>query len=232
MKIKIYADGANLNQMIELNKNPLIKGFKTNPTLMSKNNIKNYKLFATDVLNKIKNKPISFEVFTDNVHEMKDQALKIAKWGKNLNVKIPITNTKNESTAKIIGDLIKKKIIVNVTAIFTVKQVNEVLKFINKNDHIIFSIFAGRIADTGRDPEPVLRECKKILKKYKNSKLLWASTREIFNIFQAERSGCDIVTVPNEFIYKFKILNKNLNQFSLETVKMFYDDAIKSKFKI
>jgi transaldolase len=232
MKIKIYADGADYKQMSDLCKNSLIKGFTTNPTLMKKNNIKDYKKFALKVLNKIKHKPISFEVFTDNIMEMEKQAYEIDSWAKNLNIKIPITNTKGNSTAKLIGVLTRKKIFCNVTAIFTVKQIKQVLKFINKKDHIIFSVFAGRIADTGRDPEPIIRECKKILKNYKNAKLLWASTREVFNIIQAERSGCDIITVPNEFIGKIKIFNKSLNNFSLETVKMFYQDALKAGFEI
>ena len=232
MKIKIYADGADYDQMSGLYEDSLIKGFTTNPTLMKKNNITNYKKFALKVLNRIKSKPISFEVFTDNIEEMEKQAYEIASWAKNLNIKIPITNTKGSSTAKLIGTLTRKKILCNVTAVFTVKQVKKVLKFINKKDHIIFSVFAGRIADTGRDPEPIMKECKQILKNYKNAKLLWASTREVFNIIQAERSGCDIITVPNEFIGKIKIFNKSLNSFSLDTVKMFYQDALKAGFKI
>ena len=232
IKISIFADGANLKDIIKLNSNPLIKGFTTNPTLMKKNNIKNYKKFALKLLNKIKNKPISFEVFADDINEMRIQAYKIAKWGKNVNVKIPITNTKGIKTSNLISELTSNKIVCNVTAIFTVSQIKDVLKNIKKNDHIILSIFAGRIADSGIDPEAMLRQCKKLLKNYKNAKLLWASTREIFSIIQAERCGCDIITVPENFIKNLNIIGKNLNQFSLETVKMFYSDAKKAGYAI
>jgi transaldolase len=232
IKISIFADGANFKDIIKLNSNPLIKGFTTNPTLMKKNNIKNYKKFALKLLNKIKNKPISFEVFADDINEMRIQAYKIAKWGKNVNVKIPITNTKGIKTSNLISELTSNKIVCNVTAIFTVSQIKDVLKNIKKNDYIILSIFAGRIADSGIDPEAMLRQCKKLLKNYKNAKLLWASTREIFSIIQAERCGCDIITVPENFIKNLNIIGKNLNQFSLETVKMFYSDAKKAGYDI
>ena len=232
IKISIFADGANLKDIIKLNSNPLVKGFTTNPTLMKKNNIKNYKKFALKLLSKIKNKPISFEVFADDISEMRIQAYKIAKWGKNVNVKIPITNTKGIKTSNLISELTSNKIVCNVTAIFTVSQIKDVLKNIKKNDHIILSIFAGRIADSGIDPEAMLRQCKKLLKNYKNAKLLWASTREIFSIIQAERCGCDIITVPENFIKNLNIIGKNLNQFSLETVKMFYSDAKKAGYDI
>ena len=232
IKISIFADGANLKDIIKLNSNPLIKGFTTNPTLMKKNNIKNYKKFALKLLSKIKNKPISFEVFADDINEMRIQAYKIAKWGKNVNVKIPITNTKGIKTSNLISELTSNKILCNVTAIFTVSQIKDVLKNIKKNDHIILSIFAGRIADSGIDPEAMLKQCKKLLKNYKNAKLLWASTREIFSIIQAERCGCDIITVPENFIKNLNIIGKNLNQYSQETVKMFYSDAKKAGYDI
>lgn len=152
--------------------------------------------------------------------------------GKNINVKIPITNSKGIKTSNLINYLSKKGIVCNVTAIFTLAQIKDLMKNLNKNTHIILSVFAGRVADTGRDPEILMSKCSKFLKKYKNAKLLWASTREIFNIYQAARSGCDIITVPNNFLSKLNLINKNLNSFSRETVLMFYKDALKSKFQI
>ena len=231
-KISIYADGADLKQILKLNKLNYIKGFTTNPTLMRASGIKDYKKFAIQLLSKIKNKPISFEVFADELPEMERQAYEIAKWGKNLNIKIPITNSKGVSTKKLISKLSNDGIICNVTAIFTFNQLNELMKEINKESHIILSIFAGRIADSGVDPEIILKKCSKILKKFPNAKLLWASTREIFNIFQAKRSGCQIITVPHSILSKLNNINKNLNVFSIETVKMFYADAKKAGYKI
>lgn len=232
MKISIYADGADYKQMVLLNDNKFVRGFTTNPTLMRQNNIKNYKLFAKKILKKINNKPISFEVFTDNLDEMEIQALKIASLGKNVNVKIPITNSKGVCTSKIISSLTRKGVLINVTAVFTIDQVKRVIKNLRLTDKIILSIFAGRIADTGRDPEEIIKKCKKILKKYKNIKVLWASTRELFNIVQADRCGCNIITVPHSFLGKIDIFGKNLNEYSKETVKMFYNDAISSGYKI
>ena len=231
-KISIYADGADLKQILKLNKLNYIKGFTTNPTLMRASGIKDYKKFAIQLLSKIKNKPISFEVFADELPEMERQAYEIAKWGKNLNIKIPITNSKGVSTKKLISKLSNDGIICNVTAIFTFNQLNELMKEINKESHIILSIFAGRIADSGVDPEIILKKCSKILKKFPNAKLLWASTREIFNIFQAKRSGCQIITVPHSILSKLNNINKSLNVFSIETVKMFYADAKKAGYKI
>ncbi len=183
---------------IQLNKLSYIKGFTTNPTLMRSSGVKNYKKFAIELLSYIKNKPISFEVFADDIDEMESQAYEIATWGKNVNIKIPITNTKGISTKKLISKLSNDGVVCNVTAIFTEKQLYELMLEIKKNSFIILSVFAGRIADTGVDPEITLNKCSKILKKFPNSKLLWASTREVFNIFQAERCGCQIITVPNE----------------------------------
>ena len=230
--ISIYADGADLKQILQLNKLDYIEGFTTNPTLMKLSGIKNYKKFAINLLAHIKNKPISFEVFADDIYEMERQAYEIATWGKNINIKIPITNTKGVSTKKLISKLSKDGIICNVTAIFTKKQLYDLMTEIKKQSHIILSVFAGRIADTGVDPEPILKQCSKILKKFPNSKLLWASTREVFNIFQAARSGCQIITVPNDILLKLNNIKKNLNTFSIETVKMFYNDAQKAGYKI
>lgn len=231
-KISIYADGADLKQILKLNKLNYIEGFTTNPTLMRASGIKDYKKFAIQLLSEIKNKPISFEVFADELPEMERQAYEIAKWGKNLNIKIPITNSRGVSTKKLISKLSNDGIICNVTAIFTFNQLNELMKEINKESHIILSVFAGRIADSGVDPEIILKKCSKILKKFPNAKLLWASTREIFNIFQAKRSGCQIITVPHGILSKLNNINKSLNVFSIETVKMFYADAKKAGYKI
>ena len=230
--ISIYADGADLKQFLQLNKLSYIKGFTTNPTLMKSSGVKNYKKFAIELLSNIKNKPISFEVFADDIYEMERQAYEIATWGRNVNIKIPITNTKGISTKKLISKLSDDGIECNVTAIFTEKQLYELMLEIKKKSSIILSVFAGRIADTGVDPEIILNKCSKILKRFPNSKLLWASTREVFNIFQAERCGCQIITVPNDILIKLNNIKKNLNAFSIETVKMFYNDAQKAGYKI
>ena len=232
LNIKIFADGADEKEIIRLNEKEYIKGFTTNPSLMRKANIKNYELFAKDLLSKIKDKPISFEVFSDDLILMERQAEKIATWGKNVNVKIPITNTKSYSTCDMIERLSSKGIICNITAIFTVEQLNSVVKVLHKDTPAILSVFAGRIADTGQDPDKIILDCVNSSKKKPYSEVLWASTRELLNIFQAEKTGCKIVTVPNAILSKLGFIGKNLNDFSLETVKDFYIDAKKSKFKI
>jgi len=231
-KIKIFADGANIKEFFFLNKKKYIDGFTTNPTLMRSAGIKNYKIFAHSVLSRVKKKPISFEVFSDDFANMEKQAMEIGSWGQNVVVKIPITNTKGLSSSKLIGKLSRNRIVCNVTAIFTIKQIQSVLKFIDTDTEIIFSIFAGRLADIGRDPEAIMKKAKKIIKNYPNAKLLWASTREVFNIFQAERCGCDIITVPNEFLKKIRFLQKDPVKFSRETVQMFFLDAKKSNYSI
>ena len=229
---KIFADGADFNEMLKLSKTSFVKGLTTNPSLMRKNGISDYKLFAKKILKKIKKKPISLEVFSDNIEEMKEQALKINSWGKNIYVKIPVTNTKKKSTAKLIKYLTSKNIKVNVTAIMTLKQVKEVLKNLNPKIPSYISIFAGRIADTGRDPMPTMQAALKLMKKNKRSELIWASTREIDNIYQAHKIKCDVITVTSDLIKKFPLLDYNLEKYSLDTVKGFRDDAVKSKFKI
>ena len=232
LKIKIFADGANIKSILDLNGNEYISGFTTNPTLMKKAGIKDYSEFAKTLLLNITDKPISFEVFDDDIEEMRKQAIKISSWSNNVNVKIPITNTKGESTINLIKDLSEKNIKCNVTAIFTINQCLELLKNIDLNSHIILSVFAGRIADTGIDPIPIMEEIVAIAKDYKFVEILWASPRELLNIFHADYAGCDIITVPNDIINKFDLINKNLNKFSLETVEMFYKDAIESGFSI
>lgn len=232
LKIKIFADGAEPQGILELNKKDYIKGFTTNPSLMRKAGIKDYKSFALEILNTIKDKPISFEIFADDLDEMQNQAEQIASWGENIFVKIPITNTKKKNTGKIIKNLSAKGIKLNITAIFTNNQLREVLKSIDKRTPTILSVFAGRIADAGYDAQEVLRESVELSQEYSNCEILWASTREIYNIIEAEKCGCHIITVPNEILSKLHNLGKDLEQFSLETVKGFYKDALESKFNI
>ena len=223
--IKIFADGADEKEIIKLNEKDYIKGFTTNPSLMKKANIKNYETFARDLLGKIKTKPISFEVFSDDLNLMEKQAEKIATWGKNVNVKIPITNTKSVSTCEIIRRLSTKGIICNITAIFTPDQLKRVVDVLHKDTPAILSVFAGRIADSGEDPQKIIIDSVNFAKDKPHSEVLWASTREVLNIFQAEKAGCKIITVPNNILSKLKFIGKNLKAFSLETVKDFYNDA-------
>ena len=225
LKIKIFADGANFEDIINLNKKKFIKGFTTNPSLMKKAKIQNYESFAKDLLNQIKDKPVSFEVFSDELDEMEKQAEKIATWGKNVNVKIPITNTKNISTKELINKLSQKGIICNITAIFTLEQIKEVVEVLHNETPAILSVFAGRIADTGVNPKETIISSVNYAKKKPLSEILWASTRETQNIFQAEDMGCQIITVPHSMLKKLDLIGKNLNQYSIETVKDFYNDA-------
>ncbi len=232
LKIKIFADGADIENIKTLCKNDLIKGFTTNPSLMKKKGIVNYKKFAREVLEITENKPVSFEIFADDIDEMEQQALEISKWGKNINVKIPITNTKGQSTNDLIKKLSNQKIVCNITAILTINQLKSVVKVLNSETPAILSVFAGRIADTGRDPIPIIKEAVEVAKNKPLSNVLWASTREIYNIFQAEECGCQIITVPHDIINKFRGIGKDLSQLSLETVKTFYEDAKFAGYKI
>ena len=231
-KIKIYADGADYKSIVDLSRKKYISGFTTNPSLMRKSGIKDYKKFAKKILSKVKEKPISFEVFSDDLDDMKKEALEINSWAKNIYVKIPSCNTKGKSTKTLIKDLSNLGIKLNVTAVFTYSQAQEILKSLNKKVPSIISIFCGRIADTGRDPLKLMSRLKNNSSKYKNVEILWASTREIYNIIQAEKSGFNIITVPNNILSKFHMLNLNLNNLTLDTVKTFHEDASKSKFKI
>ncbi len=231
IKINIYADGANEDEMCLMNRNKNISGMTTNPTLMKNSGIKNYKNFALKILKKIKKKPISFEVFADEFQEMEKQAYEINSWGKNVFVKIPITNSKGKSSKNLIKKLLAKKIKLNITAILTEKQVNNLMS-LNFKSECILSVFAGRIADTGIDPKKIMRRIKKRINNKKKVKLLWASCREMYSIFEAQEVGCDIITVPNNILNKMNLLGKNLNKYSLETVKTFYNDALKAGFKI
>ncbi len=232
LKIKIFADGADLNNILELNKNPIIKGFTTNPTLMRAAGIYDYESFAKDVLEKIKDKSISFEVFADDKENIIKQAEKIASWQRNVSVKIPIMNTNGVFSGEIIEYLSKKRIPLNITAIMTSGQVSELIDYLNPDCDSIISVFAGRIADTGINPEETMNRCKELLINHKKSQLLWASPREIYNIYQAELCGCDIITVPHNLLSKLNLINKDLLNYSKETVKMFFDDASKSGFTI
>lgn len=232
LKIKIFADGADIKDMIQAYNAGIVKGFTTNPTLMKKNGISDYESFAKEVLKNIPDRPISFEVFSDEFDEMEKQAEKIASWGKNINVKIPITNTKGQSSIPLIKRLSEKRLSLNVTAILTVEQVREVQKVLNPDTYNIVSVFAGRIADTGRDPMPYMIECAKILKPIPKTDLLWASSRELLNIFQAEQTGCQIITVTSDILKKLSNIDRDLTELSLDTVKMFYNDASQAGFKI
>lgn len=232
LDIDIYADGASIEDFISLNKLSYIKGFTTNPTLMRKNNILNYEDFVIKLTTEIPNKPISFEVFADDINEMYEQAKKINNLAKNIYVKIPITNTKGESTNELVNKLLNENIKVNLTAIFLFDQCANLLKNYQNKTPLILSYFAGRVADTGVDPIPHVIDFLNQTKKMNNIKILWASPREVLNIKQANDIGCDIITVTKDLLDKLKLFNKDLSSFSLETVNMFYDDAKKSGYTI
>lgn len=232
LKTKLFADGANKSGMLEMYRNPIIKGFTTNPTLMRKAGITDYKAFALDILSIIKDKPISFEVFSDDFDEMHQQAQEIARWGKNVFVKIPVTNTKGQSACPLIKHLAKAEIKQNVTALMTQNQVQEVTNALSQGPSSYVSVFAGRIADTGRDPMDIMKASVEYLSPYPQLELIWASPRELFNVFQADQIGCHIITATNDILKKWELVGKNLQEYSLETVKMFYDDATKAGFKL
>jgi transaldolase len=225
LKVKLFADGADLAGMKEMAANRMIKGFTTNPTLMRKAGISDYKAFALQVLQVITDRPVSFEVFADDFGEMEAQAFEIASWGKNVNVKIPVTNTRKEFSGPLIERLSRAGVQVNVTAIMTPDQVKRVTERLSADTPAIVSVFAGRIADTGRDPVPVMTECVKILKAKPKAELIWASPRELLNIFQADSIGCHIITATNDILKKLSLVGKDLDAYSLETVEMFYKDA-------
>lgn len=225
LNVKIFADGADLKNIRALYAQPFIKGFTTNPTLMRQAGVSNYKSFALEVLQTVKDRPVSFEVFADDIMSMEAQAFEIASWGKNVVVKIPITNTKSVSTAPLVKHLSTSGVVCNITAIFTLAQVQEIVDIMNPVTPAILSIFAGRIADTGVDPVPLMRKAVKIASVKPKAEILWASPRELLNIFQADEVGCHIITVTNDILKKLALLGKDLKNFSLETVSMFYNDA-------
>jgi transaldolase len=233
LKVKIFADGADKAGMLQLNANPLIRGMTTNPTLMRKAGLTDFEAFAKDILQSITQKPISLEVFSDEFPEMRRQALKINGWAKNVYVKIPITNTRGESSLSLVSDLAREGVKLNVTAILTQEQVAGVAQALNPKVPAVVSVFAGRIADTGVDPMPHLREAKKKLAGLPQAGLLWASVREVLNIFQADACGCDIVTVPHDILNKaLKLAGIGLKEMSLDTVKMFAADAKAAGFSL
>jgi len=232
LKIKIFADGADVNEMEKASLAGVVKGFTTNPTLMKKSGITDYEKFAKEAITKVNNMPISFEVFSDDFETMEKEALKISSWGDNVYVKIPITNTKRDSSINLIKELDRKNIKLNVTAILTLKQVEELSTAFKDESKSIISVFAGRIADTGFDPVPLMKEAKRLLSAKDNLELLWASSREVLNIIQAEQCNCDIITVTNDLLKKLHMIGMDLGELSLDTVKMFYNDATSAGYKI
>jgi transaldolase len=225
LRVKIFADGAERARILELRANPLIKGFTTNPTLMRQAGITDYESFARDFLELVPDRPISFEVFSDEFAEMRRQALKIAAWGANVYVKIPITNTRAESSAGLVRDLASRGVKLNVTALLTMGQVRAIAPCLAGGPSCYISVFAGRIADAGLDPVPVIQEAVNHLHPHPNIELIWASPRELLNIVQADAAGCHVITVTPDLLKKLPTIGKNLTEFSLDTVKMFYRDA-------
>ena len=232
LKVKIFGDGAELERMVELSRKPYISGFTTNPTLMHKAGLRDYKAFAKSVVAAIPDRHISFEVFSDEFPEMERQAREIATWGEHVYVKIPVTNTRREPAAELIERLSHAAVRVNVTAVMTLDQVREVTRRLRGGAPACVSVFAGRIADTGRDPIPLMTEAVSILRDAPAAELIWASPRELLNIFQADDIGCHIITVTHDILAKLSNVGKDLDEYSLDTVKMFYNDAQKAGFTL
>ena len=232
IKTKIFCDIAELKVIKKFNKKNIVKGFTTNPTLMKKAGAKDYKAYSKKILKICKNKPVSLEVFEDDYHGMRDQALKINNWGKNVYVKIPIINSKGIFMGKVINELNSMNIKLNITAVYNSKQTQKILKLLNKKSKVIISIFAGRAGDTGKDPLPEFKKSISFAKKFKNVEILWASVREPYNYIQAKQLGCHIITIPPEMIEKIEKFGKSFDQLTKETVKTFYKDAQSAGFKI
>lgn len=232
LSVKIFSDGADKSNMLEMYKKSYIKGLTTNPTLMKKSGIKDYRAFSKDILSYIKDKPLSFEVFSDDMSEMESQALEISSWGENVYVKIPVTNTKRESCESLIRRLAKNKVKLNVTALMTLNQVREVSAALDPDVPSYVSVFAGRVADTGCDPVPLMKEAVEILKQVPAAELIWASPRELLNIFQADDVGCHIITVTSDILKKINLVGYDLDNYSLDTVKMFYSDALEAGYQL
>ena len=232
LNVKIFADGADKAGILEMYGKPYIKGFTTNPTLMNKAGITDYKAFAKDILKEIKDLPISFEVFSDDFNDMERQALEIASWGDNVYVKIPVTNTKQENCYTLVKNLSCQKVKLNITAIMTLKQIRDVVFSLDPKVPSYISVFAGRIADTGYDPLSLMGAAVEILKMAPASELIWASPRELLNIFQANDIGCHIITVTNDILKKLSLVGYDLDEYSLDTVKMFYNDAVNAGFSL
>ena len=232
MKTKIFCDIADLRLIKKFEKKKIVQGFTTNPSLMRKAGAKNYQLYSKKILNICKKKPVSLEVFADDLKSMTKQGLSINSWGKNIYVKVPIVNTKNKFTGKVIKKLNNQNIKLNITAVYSAEQTKKILKFINKKTKVIISIFAGRAGDTGKDPIPELKKSIKLAKNYKNVEILWASVREPYNYLQARELGCHIITIPPSIIEKIENFGKTYKKLTVETVKGFLNDSKKSKFKI
>ena len=230
--VKIFADGADQKGMIEMYRNPRVDGFTTNPTLMRKAGITDYVAFAKDILNEIPDKPISFEVFADEFVQMEQQALEIADWGMNVYVKIPVMNTKRETSYELVRNLTQAGVQLNITAMMTLEQVRKVSEAVQGGASCFVSVFAGRIADTGVDPIPVMQEALELLKTAPNAELLWASPREVLNVYQADAIGCHIITATNDILKKLDLKEKDLTDYSQETVQMFYNDAQSAGFQL
>jgi transaldolase len=232
LKVKIFADGADKAGMLDMASKPFIKGLTTNPTLMRKAGIKSYKDFALEILSEVSDKPISFEVFSDDFDEMERQALEITSWGENVYVKIPVMNTKQEPAYDLVSKLSNQGVKLNVTALMTNTQVKNVAERLNMSIPSYISVFAGRVADTGIDPVPQMKAAVDIIKMNPKIELIWASPRELLNIFQADEIGCQIITVTNDVLKKLDLVGKNLEEYSLDTVKMFYNDAKSAGYSI
>ena len=232
LKVKIFADGADKAGMLEMYGKPYIKGMTTNPTLMRKAGITDYRAFAKDILAAIPDRPISFEVFSDEFHEMERQAMEIAGWGDNVYVKIPVTNTRRETSYELIRSLVERRVKVNVTALMSLAQVRDTVAALDPRVPSYVSVFAGRVADTGRDPLPLMAAAVEILKLKPAAELIWASPRELLNIFQADAIGCHVITVTNDILKKLALVGTDLHDYSLDTVKMFHNDAAGAGFKL
>ncbi|MEM9209904.1 MAG: transaldolase [Pseudomonadota bacterium] len=232
LKIKLFADGADIQGILDMYRDPKIQGFTTNPTLMRKAGVTDYEAFAHELLEKVPDRSVSLEVFADEFDEMERQALKIASWGKNVAVKIPVSNTRGESAAPLIKKLADQGVVLNLTAIMTLDQVREIEQALNADTAAIVSVFAGRVADTGIDPVPHMRAALDILSGKPKVELLWASPRELLNVFQANDIGCHIITATHDILKKLSLVGKDLNVYSIETVQMFRDDAVAAGFDI
>jgi transaldolase len=232
LRVKIFADGADKAGMLEMYAKPHIKGLTTNPTLMRKAGIADYRAFAREILELVRDKPISFEVFSDEFGEMERQAMEIASWGRNVYVKIPVTNTRAQSSAELIRRLAARRVQLNVTALMTLAQVRDVVDALDADTPAYVSVFAGRIADTGRDPMPLMSAAVQLLGLRPRAELIWASPRELLNIFHADQIGCHVITVTNDILKKLELIGKDLDEYSLDTVKMFRGDAVAANFRL
>lgn len=232
LTVKIFADGADKAGMLEMYNMPLIQGFTTNPTLMRKAGVNDYQAFVRDVVEAIPDRPISFEVFSDEFDAMEQQALEISSWGENINVKIPVTNTKKQPSYELVRRLARAGVKLNVTALMTLEQVREVSHALADAPPSYISVFAGRIADTGRDPVPIMAAAVELLRPFPHQELIWASPRELLNIFQANDVGCHIITATNDILKKLFLVGKDLHDYSLDTVKMFYNDAQQAGYQL